>query len=162
MTSFHETAVLVYSWPVLPLTLLWSYLWEGVMLVAMLIAFKHRQMKKTFVGSYAAVFATSVGANALCALILWILSSFIRGMDSILLTRLVLVVLVLKYCIYDKVVFVRHNLGNPKKNRMVSLLLAVFTTPWLFLVPADYAVSWLGTVLIALGAPFSRAGLPTN
>lgn len=161
MTSFHETAILVYSWPVLPLTLLWCYLWDAIMFFTVLSIVGHKKKKQLFIGSYTSVFIVSLGVNALCAAVLWLSSALVRSQNSVLLTKTVLVILVvcsgiIKYNIYQRIVFVRHHFDSIQSRKKVAVFLACLTAPWLFLVPAEYAYDWLGTILITLGAPFSQ------
>lgn len=163
MISFHETGLLAFSWPVLPLTLLWLYLWGAIAVAIVLKQVGYHSVRHFLLEGYFGVFASSLGVDALLVLILWLLSDCVKRTGSTYIGRCLLIVLVVgcgtaKYMLYGRIVLVNKNLGRlPHLNR-AAVSLAALTTPWMFLVPAEVAYAWVGRLLMFLGGVFSTAG----
>lgn len=171
MGTFYATGLLYFVWPMLALTLLFSYVW---CLIAFALCFGIRQGRAALTASirkhFFAVFVTSFGCDALLTAAVLVLEVFAQSSPAVAAVldqpftssastwaaigciAAVLLTGVLKAVLYDRIALRRVELVNPASRKARIVILSLLTTPWLFLVPSAYAISVLGEVMVAIGS----------
>lgn len=162
MLSFHETGLMLFTWPVLPLTLLWSYLFGMLAYYLVLLCLRAENRKQLLISGYPSVFLVSLGVDALLVFTSWGCSTLVQGLQSTGLARLVLLALmtlagVLKWQLFARVVLLRSKSLDLRQRKVAALSMAVLSTPWLMLVPPASAYPLMGDVLMFLGRLFRFA-----
>ena len=178
MGAFNETGLLFFIWPVAALTLLFDYGWSALTLYISLGFAKTADRFLIFKKKLFAVFVTSFGVDALLAGILflllilsklypaldgWITQPFIGLGGTLAALGCILLVIgggLLKYVLYRNVVFKKSTDQSPAQRNTLSLILALFTAPWTFLLPTATATAWLGEIMIAIGSLAGDASVP--
>lgn len=169
METFYATGLLFFVWPVVALTLLADYVWVALCFGLSLRVAGVQSKWATFKSRFFAVFVASFGADALLAALLlaatavaqsnaslatWLANPFAGLGGTLTALGTILAVLlcgVLKWALYQKIVFKRVSGLTPRQIRTISALLAALTTPWTFLLPTAAASGWIGETLIAVG-----------
>ena len=185
MYTFYATGLLFFTWPMIALTLLLDYVWIALCFGLSLRIAGAKDWWSAFKSRFFAVFVASFGCDALLAALLlatlalaqadprldvWLEHPFVGLGGS--LTALGCMAAVglcglLKGWLYRNVVLKKVQCLEKREIRAVSVLLAVMTAPWTFLLPTVTAGTWMGEMMVAVGgiagnaSPESLAGLMT-
>lgn len=167
--AFYSTGLLFFVWPMVALTLLIDYIWVALCFGIALRAVNVQEWWATFKSRFFALFVTSFGADALLAGLMlaalavaqlntqwavWLEHPFESTGGSLTALGCILTVVLcglLKWMLYRNIVFKRLKGVERRQIQKLSLLLAILTTPWTFLLPTTTVGVWLGEMMIAIG-----------
>ena len=175
MEPFYATGLLFFTWPMVTLTILAEYVW-AVLSFALSLRFAGVENRRSALKSrFFAVFVASFGADALlavavlllltvaqssAALTAWLEHPFVgAGGTLAALGCLLLVALcgLLKWALYRNIVFGKLQGVSARQRKTLATVLAILTTPWLFILPTATVGAVMGEMMVALGG---IAGVP--
>lgn len=178
MGSFYATGLLYFVWPMLALTLLFSYIWT---LIVFSLSFGIGQGKQALISfirkHFFASWVTSFGCDALLAAVVLVLEIIAQSSPAaaaildnpftsaastwaaIGVIALVVLAGLLKYVLYRRIALKRMELADPASKNIRLIIFTLLTTPWLFLVPSAQAIKVLGETMVAIGGLFGGEAL---
>lgn len=169
MEAFYSTGLLFFVWPMIVLTLLLDYVWVALCFDLSLLIAGVKERWVSFRNRFFAVFVASFGADALLAGLLlallavaqanarvdaWLEHPFVGTGGTLAALGCILAVLLcglLKWTLYRKIVLKRLQGLEKRQIQIISTILAVLTTPWIFLLPTATAGVWIGEIMITIG-----------
>lgn len=177
MEAFYATGVLFFTWPVVALTILIDYVWVALCFGLSLWIVGAQDRWAAFKSRFFAVFVASFGADALLAVLIlatiaiaqsnarvaaWLEQPFVGMGGTLTALGCILAVALcglLKWVLYRNIVLKKLKGLQKTQIQTVSVLLAVLTTPWTFLLPTATVGLWIGEIMIAIGEMTGNASL---
>jgi len=170
MGSFYATGLLYFVWPMLALTLLFSYIWT---LIAFSLSFGIGEGRKALIAHirkhFFASLVTSFGCDALLAAVILVLEIIAQSSPAAAavldhpftsaastwaalgVIALVLLTGLLKHVLYRRIALKKLELVNPASKNTRLIIFTLLTTPWLFLAPSAPMIRILGETMVAIG-----------
>lgn len=169
MEAFYATGVLFFTWPIVALTLLIDYVWVALCFGLSLWIAGVQDRWAAFKNRFFAAYVASFGADALLAVLIlaaiaiaqsntrvatWLEHPFAGTGGTLTALCCILAVALcglLKWVLYRNIVLEKLKGLQKSQIQTVSVLLAVLTTPWTFLLPTATVGAWIGGIMIAIG-----------